>query len=92
MENGYPEIKNGNPVYLGVPLLFRRLLKKGGGDYYYQVNIRWSLDRIFLVAENLADFVRFVSHFPQFNWHKADRQVKSSENCVLFSLAEGEVL
>ena len=34
MENGNPEIKNGNPVYLGVPLLFRRLLKK-----YYQVNI-----------------------------------------------------
>ena len=31
MENGNPEIKNGNPVYLGVPLLFRRLLKKGGG-------------------------------------------------------------
>ena len=31
MENGHPEIKNGNPVYLGVPLLFRRLLKKGGG-------------------------------------------------------------
>ena len=39
MENGHPEIKNGNPVYLGVPLLLRRLLKKGGGDYYYQVNI-----------------------------------------------------
>ena len=31
MENGNPEIKNGNPDYLGVPLLFRRLLKKGGG-------------------------------------------------------------
>ena len=31
MENGHPEIKNGNPVYLGVPLLLRRLLKKGGG-------------------------------------------------------------
>ena len=30
MENGNPEIKIGNPVYLGVPLLFRRLLKKGG--------------------------------------------------------------
>ena len=39
MENGNPEIKNGNPVYLGVPLLFRRLLKNGGGVYYYQVNI-----------------------------------------------------
>ena len=40
MENGNPEIKNGNPVYLGVPLLLRRLLKKGGrGGYYYQVNI-----------------------------------------------------
>ena len=43
MENGHPEIKNGNPVYLGVPLLLRRLLKKGGGDYYYQVNITVSL-------------------------------------------------
>ena len=29
----------GNPVYLGVPFLFRRIWKKEGGAYYYHVNI-----------------------------------------------------
>ena len=62
MENGNPRNKSGNPVYLGVPLLFRRLLKKGGlllpcqhyiallckfeVHYYYAANLRCPGQRI----------------------------------------------
>ena len=51
MENGYPEIKNGNPVYLGVPLLLRRLLKKGG------VIITRSTLIVFLFHKMLSKFL-----------------------------------
>ena len=77
MENGNPEIKNGNPVYLGVPLWFRRFLKKGG-VYYYQVNIIFS-DLLGMFHGGIPDLPRVICHlWPAFQEWEDRARLESS--------------
>ena len=57
-------MENGNPVYLGVPFLFRLFERRGegrgGGGYYYDLYI------IFLILTFLLYFILLPSTFARF--------------------------